>query len=112
MPTRRSLLQSAGLAAVTAMTPIGAIATPAKESPMSNPGAENMPGGLTLLAIKQGDGTETLGIKTASGVLDVVKANAILNLHAPVTLEEMLRSGDAGALNALAKSAEAFEARA
>jgi len=112
IPTRRSLLQSAGLAAVTAMTPIAAIATPAKESPMSNPGAENMPRGLTLLAIKQGDGTETLGIKTASGVLDVVKANAILNLHAPVTLEEMLRSGDASALNALAKSAEAFEARA
>jgi 2-keto-4-pentenoate hydratase/2-oxohepta-3-ene-1,7-dioic acid hydratase in catechol pathway len=112
MRTRRSILQSAGLTAVAAVTAIAAKAGPTKESPMPNPGAENMPRGLTLIAIKQGDGTETLGIKTASGVLDVARANAILNLHTPVTLEEMLRSGDASALNALAKSAEAPEARA
>ena len=71
-----------------------------------------MPRGLTLLAIKQNDGAETLGLRTATGVLDVARANAIMNLHAPVTLEEMLRSGDAGALNALAKSADAPAARA
>ncbi len=112
MPTRRSLLQSAGLTAVAAMSPLAATAAPTRESPMLDPAAENMPRGLTLLAIKQADGTETLGIKTASGVLDVARANAILNISAPVTLEEMLRSGDASALNMLAKSASAPETRA
>ncbi len=111
MRTRRSLLQTAGLTAVAAVTPIAAQAGSTKESLMPSPGAENMPHGLILLALKQDDGAETLGIKTASGVLDVARANAILNISAPVTLEEMLRSGGASALNALAKSADAPEAR-
>ena len=52
---------------------------------MPNSGPYEMPRGLTLLTIKQSDGAETLGVKTASGVLDVAKANAILNLYAPGT---------------------------
>ena len=107
MPTRRSFFQGVGLTAIAAMTPDPLNAAQSKESILPNSEPEEMPRGLTLLAMKQSDGAETLGLKTPAGVLDVAKANAILNRHAPVTLEELLRSGDAGALNAFAKEADA-----
>jgi 2-keto-4-pentenoate hydratase/2-oxohepta-3-ene-1,7-dioic acid hydratase in catechol pathway len=89
------------------MTPIAVSDAKTKEAKMPNSGPYEMPRGLTLLTIKQSDGAETLGVKTASGVLDVAKANAILNLYAPVTLEDLLRSGNARALNALVKATDA-----
>ena len=46
-------------------------------------GTDEMPRGLTLLAIRQNDGTETLGLKTSAGVLDVAKTNAIPELVKP-----------------------------
>jgi 2-keto-4-pentenoate hydratase/2-oxohepta-3-ene-1,7-dioic acid hydratase in catechol pathway len=64
-----------------------------------------MPRGLTLLSIRQSDGTETLGAKTPMGVLDVVQANKILELHAPETLENLLKSGNAAELEALVRTA-------
>jgi hypothetical protein len=111
MPTRRSFFQGAGLTAIAAMTPSASTQAQPKEPIMPNSGLDEMPRGLTLLAIKQDDGAETLGLKTAAGVLDVAKANAILNLRAPVTMEELLKPGNAGALNALAKLADTQAAR-
>lgn len=77
---------------------------------MTYSGSHEMPRGLTLLTIKQDDGAETLGVKITSGILDVVKANAILKLHAPVTLEDLLRSGNIDSLNTLVKTTGAHSA--
>ncbi len=64
-----------------------------------------MPQGLTLLAIKQQDGRETLGVKTPHGILDVVAASAALGMAAPATLEDMLAADSAAAVTALVEAA-------
>jgi 2-keto-4-pentenoate hydratase/2-oxohepta-3-ene-1,7-dioic acid hydratase in catechol pathway len=105
MPTRRTFIQAASLASAAAATALPNTAFAAQDvkqdTAMSTEGAHEMPRGLTLLAIKQSDGKETLGVKTDAGVIDVAKANALLGLHAPQTLEGLLRSGHAKALHEL-----------
>ena len=66
-----------------------------------------MPQGLTLVAITQRAGAETLGVKTARGILAVAAAGAALGMAAPLTLETMLATGGAPAVTALAKAAGA-----
>ena len=117
MPTRRSLIQAAG--AVT----VAAAASQAHAAPQSADGGKvhqeiqgmpsqqmpnaDMPRGLTLVSIKQRDGGETLGVKTARGILDVAAASHALGLAAPLTLEAMLTAGSAPALTALVTAASA-----
>ncbi|MCP2091731.1 UNVERIFIED_ORG: 2-keto-4-pentenoate hydratase/2-oxohepta-3-ene-1,7-dioic acid hydratase in catechol pathway [Paraburkholderia sediminicola] len=62
---------------------------------------------MTLMSIRQDDGSETLGVKTPKGILDVAKANALLKMNVPVTLESLLRSGGGPALTALVAAADA-----
>jgi len=64
-----------------------------------------LPRGVTLLSINQRDGSETLGVKTPNGILDVVKANALLNTNVPVTLEALLRGGAGAELTSLVAAA-------
>jgi 2-keto-4-pentenoate hydratase/2-oxohepta-3-ene-1,7-dioic acid hydratase in catechol pathway len=111
MATRRSFIRGAGLISVAAITPFSVTAARTEESIMPNSGAHELPRGLTLLTLKQSTGAETLGLKTQAGVLDVVKANAILKLHAPITLEELLRSGGARELNTMLKASDAPDLR-
>lgn len=63
------------------------------------------PRDLTLLAIQQDDGSETLGLRTGRGILDVRAAADRLGLPAPLCVESMLREGRAGELTALAERA-------
>jgi 2-keto-4-pentenoate hydratase/2-oxohepta-3-ene-1,7-dioic acid hydratase in catechol pathway len=107
MPTRRSFFEAAGLTAVATLLPNAMTKAQTKEPTMPNTGSAEMPRGLTLLAIKQSDGGETLGLKMEAGVLDIAKANAILKLRLPVTMAELLQPGAAGALNSLAKTLDA-----
>jgi 2-keto-4-pentenoate hydratase/2-oxohepta-3-ene-1,7-dioic acid hydratase in catechol pathway len=111
MPTRRTFIQAASLASAAAATALPNTAFAAQDAKqdtaMSTEGAHEMPRGLMLLAIKQSDGKETLGVKTAAGIIDVAKANALLGLHAPQTLEGLLRSGHAKALHELVAAASA-----
>jgi 2-keto-4-pentenoate hydratase/2-oxohepta-3-ene-1,7-dioic acid hydratase in catechol pathway len=65
-----------------------------------------MPRGLTLLSMVQPDGNETLGVKLPNGILDVAKAGSALKIDAPATLEALLVSGTAGALDQLLKTAK------
>ncbi len=58
-------------------------------------GPHEMPRGITLLSIANPDGTETLGIRTGSAVIDVRAASRLLRITAPLTLEELLREGNA-----------------
>lgn len=65
-----------------------------------------MPRGLTLLAMTQADGNETLGVKLPNGILDVAGAAKALNINAPLTLETLLADGTAPALEQLVAAAK------
>jgi 2-keto-4-pentenoate hydratase/2-oxohepta-3-ene-1,7-dioic acid hydratase in catechol pathway len=65
-----------------------------------------MPTGVTLLSMRNPDGSETLGVKLdGDAVLDVQQARRLLAIAAPVTLEELLRQGDARGLRQLIAAA-------
>jgi 2-keto-4-pentenoate hydratase/2-oxohepta-3-ene-1,7-dioic acid hydratase in catechol pathway len=74
-------------------------------------GPHQMPKGLTLLSIANADGTETLGIKTASGIVDVRKASRLLGIPAPLTMEELLRDGNAAGLTRIAAASGSAKAK-
>ena len=60
-----------------------------------------LPQNLKLVSIAQDDGAETLGLCTERGILDVRFAAQHFSVSAPLTLEAMLRDGNAAALNGL-----------
>jgi 2-keto-4-pentenoate hydratase/2-oxohepta-3-ene-1,7-dioic acid hydratase in catechol pathway len=108
MTTRRDFITTAVVAgaagaAILAQTEGTAQAQGAKPA-VAGPG--QMPRGLTLLAMVQPDGAETLGVKLPAGILDVVKASAALKMDAPATLEILLTSGSADALDKLIAAAK------
>jgi len=107
MTSRRSFLKTAG--AVTAG--LGAASTSASTEKMATgkkyDGPHEMPTNVTLLSIQNADGSETLGVKLDHGtVLDVRKASHLLGIAAPVTLEELLRGGNARGLDKLVAAAK------
>lgn len=103
MTTRRDFMKTAAAATVgTAALARSEDATAA--APYAGP--RQMPRGLTLLSMVQPDGAETLGVKLPNGILDVVKAGGALKIDAPATLEDLLVSGNAGALDQLVKAAK------
>jgi 2-keto-4-pentenoate hydratase/2-oxohepta-3-ene-1,7-dioic acid hydratase in catechol pathway len=106
MTTRRDIIKAAAAAAAgaAALAEAGAaFAAPAPAGPA--PGPRQMPRGMTLLSMVQPDGAETLGVKLPDGVLDVAKAGGALQIDAPATLEDLLKSGNAGALEQLIRTA-------
>jgi 2-keto-4-pentenoate hydratase/2-oxohepta-3-ene-1,7-dioic acid hydratase in catechol pathway len=89
MTSRRTLLKTASVgAALVAAGDTSAAARTAYDGP------HEMPSGVTLLSIKHDNGTETLGAKTSAGILDVAQASRLLRIQAPLTLEELLHSGN------------------
>lgn len=107
MTTRRNFLTAT--AAVTAGVALGMPAQAnAKQEPHDKKysGPHEMPKGLTLLSIANADGSETLGIKTARGVIDVRKAAQLLRIQAPLTLDDLLRDGNAAALSKIAAAGD------
>jgi 2-keto-4-pentenoate hydratase/2-oxohepta-3-ene-1,7-dioic acid hydratase in catechol pathway len=65
-----------------------------------------MPTNVTLLSMLNADGSETLGAKLdGDTVLDVRRASGLLGIAAPLTLEELLREGNARGLNELVGAA-------
>src|SRR4029077_7279990 len=70
-------------------------------------GPHEMPTGVTLLAMRHADGAETLGARLGDDtVLDVRRASQLLGMAAPLTLEELLREGNARGLNELIAAAQ------
>ena len=70
-------------------------------------GPHEMPTGVTLLAMRHADGAETLGARLGDDtVLDVRSASQLLGMAAPLTLEELLREGNARGLNELIAAAQ------
>ena len=107
MGSRRDFLKTGALAAGVAGA-AAASAAPGKGSMAKKYGGPHeMPTGVTLLAMRNADGSETLGAKLADDtVLDVRKASQLLGMTAPLTLEELLREGNARGLNELIAAAQ------
>ncbi len=104
MTTRRNFMKTA--VAATVGTTALAQAEVTKAAAATSSGPRQMPRGLTLLSMVQPDGAETLGVKLPNGILDVANAGNMLKMDAPTTLEELLASGTAGALDQLVKAAK------
>ena len=106
MTTRRDFLATSGLmtAGVLVGTSTGVSAKDAQIAKKYE-GPHEFPKNVTLLSIENGDGSETLGVKTSKGILDVRKAARIFGITAPLTLEELIREGNAPGLNKLIAAA-------
>ncbi len=106
MSSRREFLQSGALAAGMAGA-AAASAASGKTAPADKyDGPHEMPSGVTLLAMRNADGSETLGAKLDDEiVLDVRAARRLLGIAAPLTLEQLLREGNARGLNELIAAA-------
>ena len=108
MSSRRDFLKTGALAAGAASAGAAASAAIGKTSMGKKySGPHEMPSGVTLLSLRNADGSETLGAKLAGDtVLDVHKAAQILGMPSPLTLEELLREGNARGLNQLIAEAQ------
>jgi 2-keto-4-pentenoate hydratase/2-oxohepta-3-ene-1,7-dioic acid hydratase in catechol pathway len=107
MTTRREFLQTGALAAGAA----GASATSAASGKTSMAknyhGPHELPTGVTLLALRNADGSETLAARLGEdSVLDLRAAGQLLGMHAPLTMEELLREGNARGLSELIAAAQ------
>jgi 2-keto-4-pentenoate hydratase/2-oxohepta-3-ene-1,7-dioic acid hydratase in catechol pathway len=107
MNSRRGFLKTAGAvtAGIAATSTVSAADKP-DTAPKKYTGPHEMPTKVTLLSMLNADGTETLGVKTAHGVIDVRNACKLLNMSAPTTLDGLLQEGNASALNKLVAAAQ------
>ncbi len=101
MSTRRDFIKTAAAGVGAAALGTGG----AVQAAAPATGNRQMPRGLTLLAMVQPDGRETLGVKLPSGVLDVAAAAKTLKIETPDTLEALLASGNGPALEQLIEAA-------
>jgi 2-keto-4-pentenoate hydratase/2-oxohepta-3-ene-1,7-dioic acid hydratase in catechol pathway len=97
MNTRRDFMKTA-FAATVGTSALGQV-TQVKADPATGP--KQLPRGLTLLSIAKTGGAETLGVKLPGGILDVADSREALKIDAPTTLEDLLASGNASALEQL-----------
>ncbi len=105
--TRRSFLKLAGAAGIAAA--LGpALITNAAELKTLTAGGRDLPKQMTFCTIRR-DGVYTLGIRTAKGVLDVVRASKILGKSAPTSITEVLMGMDAASLKAFVDEALASD---
>jgi 2-keto-4-pentenoate hydratase/2-oxohepta-3-ene-1,7-dioic acid hydratase in catechol pathway len=107
MSSRREFLKTGAVAAGVAGTTAASAATGKTSMTKKYGGPHQMPTGVTLLAMRNADGSETLGAKlTDDTVLDIRKASQLLGMATPLTLEELLREGNARGLNELIAAAQ------
>jgi 2-keto-4-pentenoate hydratase/2-oxohepta-3-ene-1,7-dioic acid hydratase in catechol pathway len=57
------------------------------------PAAQALPKNLTVLSIRNADGSETIGVKRGADIIDVRQAAVRLGIDAPLTLDRMLQDG-------------------
>ena len=103
MTTRRNFIKTAA-AATVATSALGQ--TGQVRADPAGAGPRQLPRGLTLLSMAKDGGAETLGVKLPSGILDVADARDALKIDAPTTLEDLLASGRAAALDQLIAAAK------
>jgi 2-keto-4-pentenoate hydratase/2-oxohepta-3-ene-1,7-dioic acid hydratase in catechol pathway len=107
MTSRRDFLRNGAVAAGAAGASAASAASEQTSMAKKYHGPHEMPTGVTLLALRNADGTETLGARLGDdSVLDVRAAAQLLGRHAPHTMEELLREGNARGLNELIAAAQ------
>jgi len=110
MNSRRTFLKTTGLAGATIATATSS-GVDAKSAGAAYQGSHTLPENVILLALKNADGTQSLGVKVSEGVIDVRHAKKQLGLAAPETLEELLREGNAAGLSALIGRAQSMHTK-
>jgi 2-keto-4-pentenoate hydratase/2-oxohepta-3-ene-1,7-dioic acid hydratase in catechol pathway len=108
MTSRRTFLKTTGaLTLGTAAASQESAWSATQVTARSYAGPHEMPSNVTLLCMRNADGSETLGVKLdGDAVLDVRTARYRLGVAAPLTLEELLREGNARGLNELIAAAQ------
>jgi 2-keto-4-pentenoate hydratase/2-oxohepta-3-ene-1,7-dioic acid hydratase in catechol pathway len=89
----------------------GSIRAKPESHNMEYTGSHEMPKGVTLLSISNSDGTETLGIRAGGAIIDVRVASRLLGIAAPLTLEELLRKGNAAGLANIVDASGSIKAK-
>ena len=108
MTSRRGFIKTAGAVTAGMAATSASASTGTKAMPKKYSGPHEMPTNVTLLAMQNADGSETLGVKLDDDtVLDVRKASRLLGIAAPDTLEELLKEGNAKGLDKLVAAAKA-----
>jgi len=108
MSSRRTFLKTSGaVAAGIGVAPTASASTNGHTNLKKYRGPHEMPTDVTLLAMQNADGSETLGVKLHDDVvLDVRKASHLLGIAAPTILEDLLKEGNARDLNKLVAAAK------
>lgn len=99
MASRRNFLKTVGAAGAGLTAASIAAAQSGSNAGAAYNGPHKMPTGVKLLMMKNADGSESLGAVTDKGVIDIRAAAAKAGIAAPLTLDELLRSGNADGLN-------------
>ena len=111
MTSRRTFLKTTA-AMTVGMASASKASTPAESRALAPhyAGPHEMPTHMTLLSMRNADGSETLGVKLDNdAVVDVRKARQLLGIAAPLTLEELLTEGNASGLKKLVAAAQTSE---
>jgi 2-keto-4-pentenoate hydratase/2-oxohepta-3-ene-1,7-dioic acid hydratase in catechol pathway len=105
-PNRRTFLKAAGVAGGAALAGAGHALAPAHAESQhgGSGGGGDLPRHTTFVTIRRGSDL-SLGVRTDQGVLDVRRAETVLKLKAPTTIEDVLH-GRAGGTTALARLIE------
>jgi hypothetical protein len=101
MSSRRNFLKTAASGVGVTATLAVSLPSAADTVKINRTVVHKMPRNMKLLSIKHADGSETLGVVTDKGVIDVRAACAKLRLQAPLTLDALLQDGDADGLEKL-----------
>lgn len=101
---RRDFLKSTGGVGAAAIAGIAGLNNARAAASPSQPIEGDMPHGMTLLSIAHGK-DETLGVKTSAGIIDVKAAANKFHMTVPLTLDQLLQSGGASALEKLVAAA-------
>ena len=99
---RRTFLKGAGV--VGALAAAGEFNMGNAQNEPAGKGGRGMAKNLTVLHIFR-DNQRRLGVKTDKGILDVAAAAAMLKMHAPATVDDLLQHEDGPSLNALVDAA-------
>jgi 2-keto-4-pentenoate hydratase/2-oxohepta-3-ene-1,7-dioic acid hydratase in catechol pathway len=106
MNSRRSFLKGAATGVGVATSFTASVAMAAEPAAIRYTGNHKMPRGMKLVSIHNADGSETLGVVTDKGVIDVRAASRKLRMQAPLTLDQLLQDGDADRLEQLVSRAK------
>lgn len=106
MSSRRNFLRGAAAGIGVTATLSASVSSAAESESSHHTGVHKMPRNMKLVSIHNADGSETLGVVTDKGVIDVRAASRKLRMRAPLTLDQLLQEGDADALDKLVARAK------